>query len=95
MEVLKLNKDELIDHRDRTREHLVVWIVLTICLQILTFFHVLAFLKYVVWLSAAYSILLIILWCYLEFKILRKKWFPSYESHCAIINLVVPEWESI
>ncbi|MBB1099077.1 hypothetical protein H5R88_02920 [Limosilactobacillus sp. WF-MT5-A] len=68
-----MKKEELIEHRDRVKDHLVVWIVLTICLQILTVFHILAFFKYVVWLSAAYSILLIILWCYLEFKILHLK----------------------
>ena len=45
-----MKKEELIEHRDRIKDHLVVWIVLTICLQILTVFHILAFLKYVVWL---------------------------------------------
>ncbi|MBB1079984.1 hypothetical protein H5S09_08950 [Limosilactobacillus sp. STM2_1] len=68
-----MKKDELIEHRDRVKDHLVVWIVLTICLQILTIFRLLAFLKYIVWLSAAYSVLLIILWCYLEIKLLKIK----------------------
>ena len=68
-----MKKEELIEHRDRVKDHLVVWIVLPICLQILPVFHILAFLKYVVWLSAAYSISLIILWCYLEFKLLHLK----------------------
>lgn len=66
-----MKKEELIERRDQIKDHLVVWVVLTICLQILTVFHILAFLKYVVWLSAAYSILLIILWCYLEIKLLK------------------------
>ena len=43
-----MKKEELIEHRDRVKDHLVVWIVLTICLQILTVFHILAFLQYVV-----------------------------------------------
>lgn len=67
-----MNKDKLIRHRDQVRTHLVVWIVLTICFQILTTFHILAFLEYVVWLATAYCVLLIALWCYFEIKILKK-----------------------
>lgn len=50
---------------------LVVWIVLPICFQMITALTGWPFVKVVVWLAAAYCILLIILWCYLEFCLLR------------------------
>lgn len=66
-----MKKDEFIRQRERVRTRLVVWVVLTICFQILTTFHVLAFLEYVVWLATAYCGILIILWCYFEVKVLK------------------------
>lgn len=68
-----MNRDELIQRRDQVKEQVVVWIVLTVCLQILTVFKILAFLKYIVWLSTIYTIVLILLWCYLEIRLLRMK----------------------
>lgn len=68
-----MNQDELSQRRDQVKEQVVVWIVLTVCLQILTVFKILVFLKYIVWLSAIYTIALIILWCYLEIKLLKMK----------------------
>lgn len=59
--------------KENVQQRLVVWVVLTICLQILALIIPWPFLKYVAWLAAAYCIWLIILWCYLEWQLLKNK----------------------
>lgn len=56
----------------RLQQRIVVWISLTIVLYILDQLNVLAFIRYVLWASAAYTCLLTIIWVSLALYQLRK-----------------------
>ncbi|EEW52793.1 hypothetical protein HMPREF0494_2031 [Limosilactobacillus antri DSM 16041] len=67
-----MNKDKLQQYQGHIQTSLVVWIVLTICLQIITTLTGWKLVQIVAWFAAVYCVLLIILWCYLELWLLRK-----------------------
>ena len=66
-----MKKQELQKNQRQVQQHLVVWVVLTIVLQLLTVFIHWPFVQYVAWLVAGYCAILIVLWCYLEWRILH------------------------
>lgn len=71
--VNKVKKDELVKSQQSTQRRLVVWVVLTIVLQILRTLLGWQILQYVAWLAAIYCAILIGFWCYFEWQLLHLK----------------------
>lgn len=67
----EVKKDELIKSQQSTQRRLVVWVVLTIVFQILRTLLGWQILQYVAWIAAAYCVILIALWCYFEWQLLK------------------------
>ena len=65
-----MKKEEIRKNQRHTQQRLVAWLVLVIVLQILTALIHWNFLQYVTWLAVIYCVILIILWCYLEWQLL-------------------------
>ena len=61
-----MEKEEISRYQRMIQRRIVVWVVLTIVLQVITVLLNWHFLQYVVWLATAYCVVLIILWCYFE-----------------------------
>lgn len=57
----------------RLQQRVVVWIVLTVVLDILAALHIIVFIKYVAWIATAYTCLLILLWIFLVIQQIRRK----------------------
>lgn len=66
-----MRKKEAQRWQQRVQQRLVIWIVLTVCFQILTIILKWRFLEYVAWLAAIYCLILMLLWLYFTWQIVR------------------------
>ena len=64
-----MKKDELLKNQQSIQQRLVVCIVLIIIFQILSVLLGWRFLQYVAWITAAYCVVLIVLWCYFAWRL--------------------------
>lgn len=63
-----MKKEEVLKTRQNVQRRLVVWIVLTICFQIINVITDWDIVQIIAWFAAAYCVVLIILFCYLEWR---------------------------
>ncbi len=66
-----MEKNEIIKSRLIIQRRLVAWIVLTICFQIIAAITSWLIVQIIAWLAAGYCVILIILYCYLEWRLLH------------------------
>lgn len=66
-----MGKKEIIKNRQIVQQRLVVWIVLTICFQIINILTSWFIIQLIAWLAVGYCVILVILYCYLEWQLLR------------------------
>lgn len=57
-----MKKEKVRAEMQRLQTRLVVWCVLTICFYVIATFNVLAFVRYIAWLSSIYCIFLLGTW---------------------------------